>query len=248
MPCGNLLYNWVMIRLYFFFAIICFLVSCGSNNNPPTTSPPPGVTDYTWTQISPSGGFVSAVVYHPSTADLIWASGDDSSGIYKSVNGGAQWNLVTSVPLDHSSYSLVFDPTNSKILYAPNHFGRGLLKSTDAGANWTLHTTGLPTNDKEKRINELAIDPNDNQILYMALEGGLYKSTTGGTSFSILTDATFTANSDSDFRAIAISSSSEIYTGTKNGRVYKSTDNGASWAELTVTAYRAVCRCHKFCQ
>jgi len=240
MPCGNLLYNWVMIRLYFFFAIICFLVSCGSNNNPPTTSPPPGVTDYTWTQISPSGGFVSAVVYHPSTADLIWASGDDSSGIYKSVNGGAQWNLVTSVPLDHSSYSLVFDPTNSKILYAPNHFGRGLLKSTDAGANWTLHTTGLPTNDKEKRINELAIDPNDNQILYMALEGGLYKSTTGGTSFSILTDATFTANSDSDFRAIAISSSSEIYTGTKNGRVYKSTDNGASWAELTVTAYRAV--------
>lgn len=132
-----------MIRLYFCFAILFSLVACGSNDDPPTTPPPPGDADYTWTQISPSGGFVSAVVYHPSTADLIWASGDDSSGIYRSVNGGGQWSLITSVPLDHSSYSLVFDPTNSDILYAPNHFGRGLLKSTDAGATWEFLADGL---------------------------------------------------------------------------------------------------------
>lgn len=219
--------------------ICVFLLACSSNkeDDSPAPAPPTLVADYSWEQISPDGGFVANVEYHPGNANEIWASGDDSSGLFKSVDGGDQWTLIRSVPEDHSTYSLVFDPANANIMYAPNHFGRGLLKSTDAGASWTLHTTGLPTADDEKRINDLVVDPNNSQSLYMALEGGLYKSTSGGTGFSQITSPAFDGNSDIDFRSVAISSASHIFVGTKNGRVYKSVNDGASWTELTASAY-----------
>lgn len=199
-----------------------------------TTTPAP---DYIWTQMAPEGGFVSAVQYHPTRNGEVWASGDDSSGLYKSLDSGGSWNLITTTPPNHSTYAFAFDPGNADVLYAPNHFGRGLLKSVDAGLNWTLYTNGLPTASSTQRINDIAVDPNNGQLVYMALAGGLYKSVDAGANFSKITSPTFDGNTDNDFTAIAISGSSDLYLGSNQGRVYKSVDSGSSWTELTAGAY-----------
>lgn len=230
----------------FSLILIMMFNACSSKSSSPAPGGgSAGAGDYQYTRLSPSGGFVSSVAYRPGVASEIWASGDDSSGLFRTLNGGSSWTNITSVPLDHSTYSLTFDPNNNQIVYAPNHFGRGLLKSTDAGTTWQLITTGLPAdNNSDERWNDMAIDPNATQTIYAALTGGLYKSTNGGQNFSKITHAAFTANTDAHFRAIKIqrinSSSSQIFLGSEKGRVYKSTDGGSTWLEITTGGYLPV--------
>ncbi len=193
--------------------------------------------DYTWNQFSPPGGFVSNIIHHPSTPSLLFASGDDASGFYRSEDGGANWTLLTGVPLNHSTYSFVFDPTNAQIMYAPNHFGRGLLKSTDGGTTWQLLTQGLPTDNDSKVAYDLAVDAGNTNIIYMALSGGLYRSQDAGASFTALSSAAFTANTDTDFRAVVVRANSDVFAATEKGRVYKSTDQGNTWSEITTGGF-----------
>ncbi len=229
-------------------AALCLtLISLFNACSSKTTSPgkdraPAGGTDYQYSRISPFGGFVSSVAYRPGVAGEIWASGDDTSGLFRSQNGGNNWSTIRSAPLDQSTYALTFDPNNSQIIYAPNHFGRGLLKSINGGSTWQVHTTGLPAdNNANERIYDMALDPNATQNVYMALEGGLYKSTNSGQSFSQISNAAFTANSDTSFHSVKIQkvdgTHTQIFLGSAQGRVYKSTNNGTTWTELTAGAY-----------
>lgn len=251
------IFKFSFFRLFLLLCLVSstsvFFVNCSSNSNngdsapapTPGPTPPPGPTNngsYTYKRISPSGGFISSVAYRPNQVSEVWISGDDSSGLYRSQNGGTDWQLITSAPLDMSSYALTFDPNDGNIIYAPDHFGRGLIKSIDGGTSWQTYVSGLPSdNNSSERINDLAIDPNSSQTIYMALTGGLYKSTNGGQSFSQISSSVFTNNSDQNFLSVKIqklsSSTSQIFLGSRQGRVYKGTNGGTSWIELTAAAY-----------
>ncbi len=84
--------------------------------------------DYMWSSIGPTGGFVSSVAFDPSWPGVIWASGDDSDGLYVSTNIGVNWGLLQNVPVDQSTFALTIDPVLHYI-YAPNFYGRGMLES-----------------------------------------------------------------------------------------------------------------------
>lgn len=213
--------------------------------NPPTPPEPAGTTDYTFSRLSPEGGFVSSIAFRPGHAGEIWASGDDSSGLFRTQNSGSIWESLKTPPKNISTYALTFDPTNSNTIYAPDHFGRGLIKSTDGGLTWQMLSSGLPAdNNFDERINDLAIDPNSSQTLFLALSGGLYKSTNGGQSFTHITHSAFSNNTDSHFRSVKIqkidNSNSQIFVGSEKGRVYKSTNGGTTWTELTGGGYLPV--------
>lgn len=94
------------------------------------------------------------------------------------------------------------------------------------------------------RIRAIAVHPTDPNIVYIgAVAGGVWKSINGGTSWTSLTD--FMGNIAVCALIIDPNNSNTIYAGTGEGffnldairgaGIFKSTDAGASWAQLSST-------------
>lgn len=84
------------------------------------------------------------------------------------------------------------------------------------------------------RITSFAQHPTDpNTFIIGADTGGVWKTTDGGATWSVLTD-NFT-NMKVDALAIDPSAPNTYYWGSTEGRVYKSTDAGSTWTALGTT-------------
>lgn len=158
--------------------------------------------------------------------------GKYSGGIFKTINGGASWNLLTrDIPFsscgafDVQGRLIAVDPTNSSIVYAGSHKD-GLFKSTDAGANWTYK--GLAS----KYISTVVIDPKNTNTIYVSSQNavgptpGIYKSIDGGNNWTILT----TAYNVYDL-AIDAKNPQNLYIAAFDQGIYKSTNGGSSWTK-----------------
>ncbi len=112
-------------------------------------------------------------------------------------------------------------------------------------ANWTMigpqPTGGGTPNATAGRINAIAIDPRDNNTVYIgAAEGGVWKTTDGGTTWTPLTDQQ--ASLANGAIAIDPSNPDTIYVGTGEENfagdnyygagILKSTDAGATWRQI----------------
>ncbi len=133
-------------------------------------------------------------------------------GVYRSEDGGANWEQVLFVSDSTSAVDLVQHPQNPDILYASmweRIRGRnyrksggatsGIYKTEDGGDTWTELTEGLPQNDTVGRIG-LCISESDPDILYAFYDKqmqtgdsfsflGLYKTANGGASWSQTNDS-----------------------------------------------------------
>lgn len=139
----------------------------------------------------------SNVVYVAAYGPL-WSAGGER-GVYKTVDGGENWELIHSVSENTGAADLVMDPSNPDILYAAFHQRRrhvftyigggeesAVFKSEDAGKTWIELTSGLPTG-KMGRVG-LAISPADPNYVYAIIEAqkgshGFYRSTNKGASW-----------------------------------------------------------------
>lgn len=169
-----------------------------------------------WSSVSTGlfGSFTTALAIDPLAPQVLYL-GIDGGGTFKTINGGASWSLVGGF----AATALAVDPVTPGTVYAGQN--GALNKTTNGGATWTPIATGLP-------INALAIDPGTPATLYAASSDDLvYKSTNGGSSFSL---ANTGLNSAGPVVALAIdpSSPSVIFAGTEGG-VYRSTDGAATW-------------------
>lgn len=205
-------------------ALLILLNGCSSSGSSDPVIPP---VSYTWSNIGPKGGYVSSVIFHPTRSGEVWASGDDSSGVYKSTDFGATWSLVTGVALNQSTFSFVIDPASPDRFYAPNHYGRGMFKSSDGGRNWDLSQAGLPSSGKLKRLYSLTINPLSNNTLIAATDDGLYRSLDAGINFTKLSVAW-----GSIFRAAIYGSDGRLYAGASDGTLKYSINNGDSWINI----------------
>ncbi|HRS18128.1 MAG TPA: hypothetical protein P5243_01390, partial [Bacteroidales bacterium] len=137
---------------------------------------------YTWSNLPlGGGGFVSAVIAHPKTQNVIYAR-TDVGGAYRWVNVTKTW-----VPLNDwcsidelgllEIESLALDPNNPAKLYmlaGTSYFNNGktaILISNDYGATFTVvdvsnqfkaHGNGMGRQTGEK----LAVDPKNSNILF----------------------------------------------------------------------------------
>jgi hypothetical protein len=96
-----------------------------------------------------------------------------------------------------------------------------------AGVNvWTTHGPYWGGS-----VHALAIDPQTPTTLYAGTEGGVYRSTNSGASWS----AVNTGLTNLYVWALAINptTSSTVYASTYNGGVFKTTDSGASWSAIS---------------
>jgi hypothetical protein len=103
----------------------------------------------------------SDVVYVAAQGPL-WAPGGDR-GLFKTTDGGENWELSLDIDENTGVSEVYFDPRNPDVLYAVAYQRRrhqwvlldggpnsGLWKSTDAGATWRKINRGLPSGDKGK--------------------------------------------------------------------------------------------------
>lgn len=184
----------------------------------------------------------------------------DANGIYKSVDAGVSWN---NVGLDSTRMTgkIVINPNNPDTVFAatmgdlygatPN---RGLYRTTDGGITWQKV---LFLNDSTGAI-DVVINPQNTSIVYAAMwervrrvnhkrysgaSSGLYKSSDGGTTWTQLTNGLPAPGSDISRIGIDLCNSQPniVYAKyvdaslTLSG-IYKSTDDGASWAATDISS------------
>lgn len=203
-----------------------------------------------------------AIAIDPSNPDVVYAgSGEamrffnsytyDGRGLFKSTDGGASWVNITNGFGAMTHFSAVrVSPADPNIVYAAlasgyslfgNPGNEGIWRSADAGVTWTRV---LGTNDGF----DVLPHPTVAGRVYAALGGGSSGGSTPG--FFVSTDHGATwSNSSSGLPAassidrmhidVSPSSPSIIYTliyqSASGGsiRLFKSTDDGASWAAVS---------------
>ena len=120
---------------------------------------------------------IGRIVLDPGNADIAYAavlgplySANTSGGVWKTSDGGANWERVLQQAGDHGdagAVDLIIDPSNSNRLFAAlwdrtrrawdfrgNGSGSGIWESTDAGATWKELSAleGFPKSEFTGRI------------------------------------------------------------------------------------------------
>ena len=146
---------------------------------------------------------ISRIRIHPKNPDLVYVAAignlwkpNETRGVFRSKDGGTNWEKILYVSNKAGAGDLIMDPNNSRILYATTwemkrngyRMDSGgedskLFKSTDGGDTWKdiSSRTGLP--GFPWGIVGITISPLDSNrvwALIEAEEGGLYRSDDAG--------------------------------------------------------------------
>jgi photosystem II stability/assembly factor-like uncharacterized protein len=152
------------------------------------------------------------------------------AGIYKTVNGGADWRKADTLKTGTGNLSalfvskLAFDPTNTQTVFASS-YSSGLYKSEDSAETWSNILSNIG-------IYDFAVNNQNPKIIYAAGlcvdHGCVLKTTDGGASWN---EVYHEASSANPVRAIALNpaNSNQMLIGTTLGAVVKSSDGGISW-------------------
>ncbi|QGY43344.1 glycosyl hydrolase [Maribellus comscasis] len=154
---------------------------------------------------------IGGIVIDPRNSDVVFVAAEGSAwgpggdrGLYKTVDGGENWNKVLEISENTGVNNVLMDPSNPDIMYATaeqrrrtsfTKIGGGpesaVYKSTDGGENWRKVMKGLPSVD----IGGMGIDvsPVDPNVVYLIVEaaddkGGFFRSTDKGESWEKMGD------------------------------------------------------------
>lgn len=120
---------------------------------------------------------VGRLLQHPVNHLVMLAA--TSGGIYRTADGGANWNHIQN----GNFKDVVYKPGDPTTVYAAA--GGNVFKSTDGGLSFSQLTNGLPGGDRAA----IAVTPANPAYIYVILTNGdsfkgLYRSTNGGASFT----------------------------------------------------------------
>ena len=215
-----------------------------------------------WRSVGPyTGGRVTAVAGVPGEPNLYYA-GYAGSGVWETDDYGHSWKNLTDKYFKPNTSGAVgamaVAPSNPKIIYvgtgdsAPRNTvlpGHGMYKSTDAGKTWKYIGLG-----ETHIITWILVDPKNPEVVYVAALGhlfgpnaerGVFKSSDGGQSWKKIlyvndeTGAVTLAMDPENPEVIYASmwqmsrSPWTFSSGGPDSGIYKSTDGGAHWTDLT---------------
>jgi photosystem II stability/assembly factor-like uncharacterized protein len=217
------------------------------------------VASYRWRNIGPDRGgrsiAVSGVRGRPNEAYF----GAVGGGLWKTSDGGETWAPVTdgqltsasvgAVAVSESQPDIVFIGTGESCIRGNIMPGDGVYKSSDGGKTWT------PVGFRDSHaISKIRIHPTNPDIVFVASFGkysvpsserGVYKSTDGGKTWrrvlfrddrtgaiDIAIDRT---NPDVMYAALweAFRKEYTMSSGGPGSGLFKSTDGGETWTEIT---------------
>jgi photosystem II stability/assembly factor-like uncharacterized protein len=230
----------------------------------------------TWVPVwdSQPSGSIGSIAVADSNPNIVYvASGEGlqrpdlstGDGVYKSTDAGATWTHLPGLRDGQQMGQIAIDPKDpNKVFvavtghpYGPNK-ERGLYLSHDGGATWKQV---LYINDRTG-ASEVQIDPQNPKIVYAGMwqrqeapwengsfigaEGGLFKSTDGGETFTKLTGHGLPDDFLQVQLAIAPSDPKRLYAeiGRVRGGVdlMRSDDGGESWVHAPVDDTRPEAR------
>ena len=200
-------------------------------------------------------GWVTAVKYTTDGSRLYART--DVGGVFRSDNGGLQWSFISNYAVTLSGLyvqGLVVHPSNNNIVYIAcgssyrsTDGGKGIWKTSDGGNSWThiLQDVNFSGNDDIRWGGEcIALDPVNPEIIYAGgRESGIYKSTNGGSTFTMIPSSniitgnisTITIRPGTSGNTAEIWVGSEGYTSSDAG-VWRSLNGGTSWTQLRSSA------------
>lgn len=199
-----------------------------------------------WESIGPPGGDVADVVSAPGNANRLYAVIKSNHGqVFTSTDAGLSWSRLAV--FSEPAYSLAIDPSNAAVMYV---LGRtSVMKSSDGGSNWTRTQLGSYCGGEN---GEIAVHPLDPDLVlatgyayYNAPASwetavAFFRSADGGASWSVAPVKTGCSGGQGLGLAINPQILGEVFIGgyeydlsMSSGRVYKTTDGGSSWTDVS---------------
>jgi hypothetical protein len=168
---------------------------------------------------------------------LIYAVGNDLTGVWGSTDAGDNWSQLNNTTLPAGSYQSVACSANGRIVYAEPASSGNIQKSTDAGANWT--DTGIG------RSGQFIACTADGGTLFstnVACSGnGTYRARLSGSTITISTNSgaswgvSVTAPAAGVSCLAASGDCTRLVAGTSSGMLYATANQGANWTALTIS-------------
>jgi len=172
-------------------------------------------------------------------------------GVFRSLDGGLNWQKVLYKDENTGAIDLAFDPGNPQTIYADmwasrrppwttggsyNGPGSGLYKSTDSGTTWRQLTRGLPTWSEGLGRIGIGIAPGDPHRIYALVDspklGGLYRSDDAGESWErINTEQRIWGRGD-DFACVHVHPKNKNIVFVANTSTYRSTNAGKDFTAI----------------
>ncbi|NNF73818.1 MAG: T9SS type A sorting domain-containing protein [Flavobacteriaceae bacterium] len=187
-----------------------------------------GPTDFANRPFSTANiGRVNVIIKDPNNANTLYA-GAPAGGIWKSTDAGLSWDQladdlpqigVSGIAIDYNDSNTIYIATGDDD--AGDSYSVGVFKSTDGGATW--NQTGLNPLNSPTDMNDIYIDPNDSNKLWVATNNGVYRTTNAGVSW---TNTIGSANIK-DIK-IKPGDTNTIYAVTSSA-FFRSTDGGVSF-------------------
>src|SRR6266576_391586 len=211
---------------------------------------------------------IGAIAIDPKNSRNIWVGTGESwtrnsvsigDGIYKSSDGGETWTNA-GLPKSERIAQIVVSPKNSDTVFASvpgalwsDSPDRGLYRTTNGGKNWELALKG---SNLSTGCSNVAIDPNDSNVMFAALwdfrrkgwtfrsggdgpdapsGSGLFRSSDGGNTWNEITAENSKGFPKKPFGRIAIaiasSNSKRVYAFVEStdSALFLSDDGGSTW-------------------
>lgn len=211
-----------------------------------------------WRVVGPYniGARINTIKVHPTDPNTIYI-GYSGGGVWKTIDGGKTWNPIFDKQRFLAIGDIELDPQNPNIVYVgtgdPNvssypFIGDGLWRSPDGGRTW--QAMGL---EAGRIITKIIPHPTQSNTLYVAVLGlpfqrttdrGVYKTVDGGRTWqkslfvsdqSGIIDMEIAPNDPNTLYAVSwdrVRNNRESMITGPNGRVWKTTNGGQTWAAL----------------
>jgi photosystem II stability/assembly factor-like uncharacterized protein len=200
---------------------------------------------------------ITAIVVDPQDAERVYVAAQGhpygpnaERGVFRSTDGGKNFEKVLYKDENTGAAELVMDPSNPQVLYAAlwaarvapwevrsggsiDIAGSGTYKSTDGGTTWKPLTKGLPGAEEGVARIGLAIAPSDSNRIYASVEAnkkaGVYRSDDGGETWTQVNDDRRIGGRGPGAMGIAVSPENPDVIYVANTTTWKSVDGGKTF-------------------
>ncbi|MEQ9092182.1 MAG: T9SS type A sorting domain-containing protein [Balneola sp.] len=208
------------------------------------------------------GGRTRGLGVDSRNSDIILAGGA-SGGMWKSVDGGANWSQTSDLGENLGVTSLVQDPNNPDTWYYSTGefsgassrarggggqlYGSGIYLSNDNGDSWaqipTTDDSDVSFNSKFDYISRVEISPTTGTTFFASNAIGVHRSTNnfvssslalGGTNQHVYSDVQVASDG---VVIAAISRPFDGFSQANSSGVYISTNDGITWTDVTPATY-----------